>query len=97
MKMSLLLSKYKYAPYLLAGTYVNTNITTTNTQPWNLNMNKIYSGWHLFLVMPNTVTVTRKQLPAAVNEKVSFIRNPVFVNCNHQISTIFVAKAIATV
>jgi hypothetical protein len=26
-----------------------------------------------------------------------YIRNPVFVNCNHQISTIFVAKAIATV
>ncbi len=25
------------------------------------------------------------------------IRNPVFVNCNHQISTVFVAKAIATV
>jgi hypothetical protein len=26
-----------------------------------------------------------------------YIRNPVFVNCNHQISTVFVAKAIATV
>jgi hypothetical protein len=34
---------------------------------------------------------------ASMVSRETIIRNPVFVNCNHQISTIIVAKAIATV
>jgi hypothetical protein len=39
-------SHQKQMSNLLAGIY--TYITTANTQTWNLNMNKIFSQWHLF-------------------------------------------------